>query len=119
MSCTSPPALGAGGDEISVLDRRSNRDETGRRRTTAERQGLAPEAVTRLLAGSFVAGPATNVRFMVKYSTKYGATGGCGFAQFTEGKPDGEAVHKTCFSCHEPGKDRDFKRYHGSLCCGA
>jgi len=56
---------------------------------------------------------------MVKYSTKYGATGGCGFAQFTEGKPDGEAVHKTCFSCHEPGKDRDFKRYHGSLCCGA
>jgi hypothetical protein len=29
-------------------------------------------------------------------------------AQFTNGKPDDEAVHKTCFSCHEPGKDRDF-----------
>jgi hypothetical protein len=23
-----------------------------------------------------------------------------GFAQFTDGKPDGEAVHKTCFPCH-------------------
>ena len=34
--------------------------------------------------------------------------GGWGFAQFTNGKPDGEAVHKTCFSCHEPAKDRDF-----------
>jgi hypothetical protein len=29
-------------------------------------------------------------------------------AQFTNGKPDDEAVHKTCFSCHESGKDRDF-----------
>jgi hypothetical protein len=27
-------------------------------------------------------------------------------AQFTNGKPDDEAAHKTCFSCHEPGKDR-------------
>ena len=28
--------------------------------------------------------------------------------EFTDGKPDGKALHKTCFSCHEPGKDRDF-----------
>jgi hypothetical protein len=29
-------------------------------------------------------------------------------AQFTDGKLDGEAPHKTCFPCHAPGKDRDF-----------
>jgi hypothetical protein len=29
-------------------------------------------------------------------SKKYASTGGWGFAQFTAGKPDGEAVHKTC-----------------------
>jgi hypothetical protein len=73
-----------------------------------ERSGLSPEQVTKLLAESFVAGPATNVQFMGKDSRKYASTGGWGFAQFTDGKPDGEAVHKTCFSCHEPGKDRDF-----------
>ncbi len=57
---------------------------------------------------SFVAGSPTDVQFMVKDSRKYASTGGWGFAQFTNGKPDGEAVHKTCFSCHEPAKDRDF-----------
>jgi hypothetical protein len=77
-------------------------------RRAAERQGLSPEEITKLLAESFVAGPAVNVQFMVKDSKKYAATGGWGFGQFTDGKPDGEAVHKTCFSCHEPAKDRDF-----------
>jgi hypothetical protein len=77
-------------------------------RGVLERQGLSPEAVSKLLAESFVAGPATNVQFMVKDSKKYASTGGWGFAQFTDGKPDGEALHKTCFSCHEPGKDHDF-----------
>jgi hypothetical protein len=77
-------------------------------RGVLERQGLSPEAVTKLLAESFVAGPATNVQFMVKDSIKYASTGGWGFAQFTNGKPDGESLHRTCFSCHEPGKDRDF-----------
>src|SRR6202453_3443090 len=57
---------------------------------------------------SFVAGPPTNVQFMVKDSRKYAATGGWGFAQFTNGKPVNEAVAKTCFSCHEPAKARDF-----------
>src|SRR6195256_6383823 len=38
-------------------------------------------------AQSFVAGPATNVQFMVKDSTKYASTGGWGFAQFNDGKP--------------------------------
>ena len=76
-------------------------------RALLERQ-FGPEATQRLLAESFVAGPPTNVQFMVKDSKKYASTGGWGFAQFTNGKPDGEAVHQTCFSCHEPAKDRDF-----------
>jgi Cytochrome P460 len=58
---------------------------------------------------SFVAGPPKNgVQFMVKDSRKYASTGGWGFAQFNDGKPAAEAVHKTCFSCHEPAKARDF-----------
>ena len=77
-------------------------------RPLAERSGLPPEQVTKLLDESFVAGPATNVQFMVKDSKKYASTGGWGFAEFTDGKPAGEAVHNTCFSCHSPAKDRDF-----------
>jgi hypothetical protein len=57
---------------------------------------------------SFVAGSATNVQFMVKDSRKYAATGGWGFAQFKDGKPADEALLKTCFPCHEPGKAQDF-----------
>jgi hypothetical protein len=57
---------------------------------------------------SFVAGSATNVQFMVKDSKKYAATGGWGFAQFKDGKPDLTAALKTCFPCHEPAKARDF-----------
>jgi hypothetical protein len=74
----------------------------------AAKQALSPEQVSKFLAGSLVAGVPTNVQFMVKDSTKYAATGGWGFAEFTNGRPDGEAVHKTCFSCHAPGKDHDF-----------
>jgi Cytochrome P460 len=61
---------------------------------------------------SFVAGAPTNVQFMVKDSRKYAATGGWGFAQFTDGKPANEAVPKACFSCHEPAKARDFVFTH-------
>jgi hypothetical protein len=57
---------------------------------------------------SFVAGPATNVQFMVKDSKKYASTGGWGFAQFKDGKPADEALHNTCFACHVPVKIRDF-----------
>jgi hypothetical protein len=58
---------------------------------------------------SFVAGPPKNgVQFMVKDSRTYAATGGWGFAQFNDGTPADEAVHNTCFSCHEPAKARDF-----------
>jgi hypothetical protein len=60
-------------------------------------------------AQSFVAGPPKNgVQFMVKDSRKYASTDGWGFAQFNDGKPADEAVHNTCFSCHEPIKARDF-----------
>jgi hypothetical protein len=61
---------------------------------------------------SSVAGRATNLEFMVKDSKKYASTGGWGFAQFTDGKPDSEALHKTCFPCHAPAKDNDFVFTH-------
>jgi hypothetical protein len=60
---------------------------------------------------SFVPGPAPEwyLQFMVKDSKKYAATDGWGFAQFNkDGKPADEAMHKTCFPCHEPVKARDF-----------
>src|ERR1700684_4417850 len=63
-------------------------------------------------AQSFVAGAPINIQLMVKDSKKYAATGGWGCAQFTDGKPADEALHKTCFPCHEPGKARDFVFTH-------
>jgi hypothetical protein len=57
---------------------------------------------------SFVAGEPTNIQLMVKDSKKYASTSGWGFAQFKDGKPADEALHKTCFPCHEPVKARDF-----------
>jgi hypothetical protein len=62
---------------------------------------------------SSVAQSAENVQFMVKDSKKYAATGGWGFADFKNGKPGDEALHKTCFPCHQPAKGRDyvFTRY--------
>jgi hypothetical protein len=64
-------------------------------------------------AQSFIAGSAKNIQFMVKDSKRYAATGGWGFADFKDSKPASEAVHKTCFSCHEAIKARDhvFTRY--------
>jgi hypothetical protein len=81
-------------------------------RAVAEQRGLSPDQIDKLLASSFVAGPPTNVQFMVKDSKRYAATGGWGFAQFTNGKPDGEAVEKTCYGCHLPAKSRDFVYTH-------
>jgi hypothetical protein len=58
---------------------------------------------------SFVAGlPKNGVQFMVKDSRKYASTGGWGFAHFEGGKPADEAMHNTCFPCHETVKARDF-----------
>ena len=61
---------------------------------------------------SSVAGSATNVQFMVKNSKKYAATGGWGFADFKDGKSGDEALHKTCFPCHQPAKAQDYVFTH-------
>ncbi len=63
-------------------------------------------------AQSFVAGTPINIQVMVKDARKYAATDGWGFAQFKDGKPADEAVHKTCFPCHEPARARDFVFTH-------
>jgi hypothetical protein len=57
---------------------------------------------------AFIAGSPVNIQVMVKDSKKYSATGGWGFGDFVDGKPSDEAMHKMCFPCHEPAKDRDF-----------
>lgn len=63
---------------------------------------------------SFVAGPPTNIQFMVKDSKKYASTGGWGFGHFSpDGKPSGdEAFMKTCFPCHEKTKSNDLVFTH-------
>jgi hypothetical protein len=61
---------------------------------------------------SAFAGAAVNVQFMVKDSRKYAASGGWGFADFTNGKPGNEALHQQCFVCHQPAKDRDYVFTH-------
>jgi hypothetical protein len=65
-------------------------------------------------AQSFVAGAPINVQFMVKDSIKYSASGGWGFAQFRNGKPDVTAQLKTCFPCHQPAKAQDLVFTHYS-----
>ena len=65
-------------------------------------------------AQSFVAGPPTNVQFMIKDSKKYASTGGWGFGHFnSDGKAVDGAFMKTCFPCHQKIKERDlvFTRY--------
>jgi hypothetical protein len=78
----------------------------------ADNQALAAGFPGLGLKSSF-AGDAVNVQFMVKDSKKYAASGGWGFADFTNGKPGSEALHEKCFPCHQPAKDRDyvFTRY--------
>lgn len=76
-------------------------------RAPAEKQ-LGNAGADRLLAESFVAGPATNVQFMVKDSKKFASTGGWQFIEFDNGKPAPQAVQNTCFSCHQPAAESDF-----------
>jgi hypothetical protein len=57
---------------------------------------------------SFVAGPPTNVQFMVKDSKKYASTGGWGFGHFQDGKLGDEAMMQTCFPCHAQMRARDL-----------
>jgi hypothetical protein len=44
---------------------------------------------------------------LVKGSAKYASTGGWGFAQFTNGKPDGKEVQTSCSSCHNSDDTHD------------
>lgn len=81
---------------------------------------VSSDADNKVLASGFpgaglessFAGPAVNVQFMVKDSKKYGASGGWGYADFTNGKPGNEALHEKCFPCHLPAKDRDYVFTH-------
>jgi hypothetical protein len=73
----------------------------------ADNQVLAAGFPSLGLESTF-AGSAVNVQFMVKDSKKYAASGGWGFADFTNGKPGNEALHEKCFPCHVPAKDRDY-----------
>jgi len=68
---------------------------------------LSPAALQTLLNTSFGAGPPTNVQFMIKDSKKYASTGGWGFFQFTNGRPD-HVVQSSCFVCHAPEGATDF-----------
>jgi Cytochrome P460 len=63
-------------------------------------------------AQSFVIGSPVNIQIMVKDSKKYASTGGWGFGDFKNGKPGDEALHKTCFPCHQPAKDHDYVFTH-------
>jgi hypothetical protein len=61
---------------------------------------------------SVFAGSAVNVQFMVKDSKKYAASGGWGYADFTNGRPGDQALHEKCFACHVPAKDHDYVFTH-------
>ena len=66
-------------------------------------------------AQSFVAGDPTNVQISVKDSRKFSATGGWGYGQFVNGKPDpGSQPVETCFACHhrlDAPRDLVFTNY--------
>jgi hypothetical protein len=78
----------------------------------ADNQALASGFPKAGLESTF-AGSAVNVQFMIKDSKKYAASGGWGYADFVNGKPNSLAVHEKCFPCHQPAKERDyvFTRY--------
>ena len=64
---------------------------------------------------SFVAGAPTNVQFSVKDATRYAQTGGWGYGQFEDGKPNRSAtLMQTCAPCHArapKGNDLVFTHY--------
>ena len=66
-------------------------------------------------AQSFVPGPATNVQVSVKDSKRYADTGGWGYGQFEDGKPNrSAALMGTCAPCHARapgGADFVFTHY--------
>jgi hypothetical protein len=79
--------------------------------SVADNQALAAGFPDLGLDSTF-AGSAVNVQFMVKDPKKYAASGGWGYADFTNGKPGDQALHTKCFPCHLPAKDRDYVFTH-------
>ncbi len=50
---------------------------------------------------SFIAGQPTNVQIIVKNAKRYRASGGWGYGQFENGKPNMDAgLIRQCFACH-------------------
>ena len=64
---------------------------------------------------SFVAGEPTNVQIEVKDSRRFASTGGWGYGQFENGKPNpDEKLVNSCFACHNKlpaATDLIFTRY--------
>lgn len=63
---------------------------------------------------SFVAGVPTNIQMMVRDTKRYAATGGWGWAQFSEPGAKNEVAHpNVCVGCHISAKDHGyvFTRY--------
>jgi hypothetical protein len=64
---------------------------------------------------SFVAGAPTNVQISVKDAKRYAETGGWGYAQFEDGRPNRSAtLMQTCAPCHAAapkGNDLVFTHY--------
>jgi hypothetical protein len=64
---------------------------------------------------SFVAGPPTNVQVSAKDSQRYAATGGWGYGQFEDNKPDPSvSLMNTCFACHSKVASSDLVFSHYS-----
>jgi hypothetical protein len=63
-------------------------------------------------AQSFVAGTPINTQVDVKDTKKYASTGGWGFSQFKNGKPDPTAALQTCYACHTLVRSNDFVFTH-------
>jgi hypothetical protein len=63
-----------------------------------------PSAANNAIFGqaqSFVPGAATNVQISIKDSRRYAETGGWGYGQFEDGKPNrSEALLGSCAPCH-------------------
>jgi Cytochrome P460 len=56
---------------------------------------------------SFVAGTPTNVQISVKDSRRYSSSGGWGYGQFENGKPNtNAALVQTCSACHSKLDDK-------------
>lgn len=64
---------------------------------------------------SFVAGPPTNVQISVKDLQRYAATGGWGYGQFEDNKPNPSvSLMHACFACHSKVASSDLVFSHYS-----